>query len=82
MRAGKSPILPRLLRRCVYLEQNTGSCNTTNNCASLLSQPGIPKLRHTARQKLKFKGKGHEVRPEFFPICLWQEQRDLLGSLL
>ncbi|KGO70957.1 Replication fork protection component Swi3 [Penicillium italicum] len=26
----------------------------------LLSQPGIPKLRHTARQKLKFKGKGQE----------------------
>ncbi|KAJ5486340.1 hypothetical protein N7530_000640 [Penicillium desertorum] len=30
--------------------------------ASLLSQPGIPKLRHTARQKLKFKGKGHEFK--------------------
>ncbi|CRL23998.1 Replication fork protection component Swi3 [Penicillium camemberti] len=28
----------------------------------LLSQPGIPKLRHTARQKLKFKGKGHEFK--------------------
>ncbi|OQE80768.1 hypothetical protein PENNAL_c0044G10586 [Penicillium nalgiovense] len=30
--------------------------------ASLLSQPGIPKLRHNARQKLKFKGKGHEFK--------------------
>ncbi|KAJ5498405.1 hypothetical protein LT330_009963 [Penicillium expansum] len=28
----------------------------------LLSQPGIPKLRHTARQKLKFKGKGQEFK--------------------
>ncbi|CAG8908587.1 unnamed protein product [Penicillium egyptiacum] len=28
----------------------------------LLSQPGIPKLRRTARQKLKFKGKGHEFK--------------------
>ncbi|CDM26709.1 hypothetical protein DTO013E5_7083 [Penicillium roqueforti] len=28
----------------------------------LLSQPGIPKLRHTARQKLKFKGKGYEFK--------------------
>ncbi|KAJ5964621.1 uncharacterized protein N7479_004497 [Penicillium vulpinum] len=28
----------------------------------LLSQPGIPKLRHTARQKLKFKGRGHEFK--------------------
>ncbi|KAJ5128445.1 hypothetical protein N7448_002164 [Penicillium atrosanguineum] len=26
----------------------------------LLSQPGIPKLRRTAKQKLRFKGKGHE----------------------
>lgn len=29
--------------------------------ASLLSQPGIPKLRRTAKKKLRFKGKGHEV---------------------
>lgn len=29
--------------------------------ARLLSQPGIPKLRRTAKKKLKFKGKGHEV---------------------
>ncbi|KAJ5806959.1 hypothetical protein N7474_010551 [Penicillium riverlandense] len=28
--------------------------------ARLLSQPGIPKLRRTAKQKLRFKGKGHE----------------------
>ncbi|CEJ55239.1 hypothetical protein PMG11_01507 [Penicillium brasilianum] len=28
--------------------------------ARLLSQPGIPKLRRTARRKLKFKGKGYE----------------------
>ena len=27
----------------------------------LLSQPGIPKLRRAAKQKLKFKGRGHEV---------------------
>lgn len=27
----------------------------------LLSQAGIPKLRRTAKQKLRFKGKGHEV---------------------
>ncbi|GIJ82504.1 chromosome segregation in meiosis-protein [Aspergillus pseudoviridinutans] len=26
----------------------------------LLSQPGIPKLRRTAKKKLRFKGKGHE----------------------
>lgn len=38
----------------------------------LLSQNGIPKLRHTAKTKLRFKGKGHEVwlfyliqRPDF-----------------
>jgi replication fork protection complex subunit Csm3/Swi3 len=28
----------------------------------LLSQNGIPKLRRTAKTKLRFKGKGHEVR--------------------
>lgn len=28
----------------------------------LLSQNGIPKLRRTAKTKLQFKGKGHEVR--------------------
>lgn len=27
----------------------------------LLSHAGIPKLRSTAKSKLKFKGKGHEV---------------------
>lgn len=30
--------------------------------ARLLSQRGIPKLRHAAKMKLRFKGKGHEVR--------------------
>ena len=30
-------------------------------CYRLLSAAGIPKLRKTAKQKLKFKGKGHEV---------------------
>ncbi|KAF7712939.1 Uncharacterized protein PECH_002329 [Penicillium ucsense] len=30
--------------------------------ARLLSQPGIPKLRRTAKQKLRFKGKGHEFQ--------------------
>jgi hypothetical protein len=29
--------------------------------ASLLSQAGIPKLRQSAKHKLRFKGKGHEV---------------------
>lgn len=28
----------------------------------LLSQNGIPKLRRAAKAKLRFKGKGHEVR--------------------
>ena len=28
---------------------------------SLLSQNGIPKLRRVAKDRLKFKGKGHEV---------------------
>ena len=27
----------------------------------LLSQAGIPKLRHAAKERLRFKGKGHEV---------------------
>ncbi|KAJ5480981.1 Chromosome segregation in meiosis protein 3 [Penicillium diatomitis] len=30
--------------------------------ARLLSQPGIPKLRRTAKQKLRFKGKGYEFQ--------------------
>lgn len=28
----------------------------------LLSQAGLPKLRRIAKERLKFKGKGHEVR--------------------
>lgn len=28
----------------------------------LLSDPGIPKLRRISKERLKFKGKGHEVR--------------------
>lgn len=28
----------------------------------LLSDPGIPKLRRITKERLKFKGKGHEVR--------------------
>ena len=31
----------------------------------LLSQAGIPKLRRTAKQRLRFKGKGHEVRRDW-----------------
>ena len=31
------------------------------NCIRLLSQAGIPKLRRIAKERLKFKGKGHEV---------------------
>ncbi|KAF3387054.1 Chromosome segregation in meiosis protein 3 [Penicillium rolfsii] len=30
--------------------------------ARLLSQPGIPKLRRTAKRKLRFQGKGHEYQ--------------------
>lgn len=29
----------------------------------LLSDPGIPKLRRISKERLKFKGKGHEVLP-------------------
>ncbi|KAJ5659102.1 Chromosome segregation in meiosis protein 3 [Penicillium longicatenatum] len=36
--------------------------------ARLLSQPGIPKLRRTAKEKLRFKGKGHEVSQCLF-VC-------------
>lgn len=37
-----------------------------NTVASLLSQPGIPKLRRAAKQKLRFRGKGHEVCLDLF----------------
>jgi hypothetical protein len=46
----------------ILFRESTWGCNSADEQASLLSQPGIPKLRHTAKHKLKFKGKGHEVR--------------------
>lgn len=30
----------------------------------ILSDPGIPKLRRISKERLKFKGKGHEVRQQ------------------
>lgn len=39
----------------------TSGNNTLTDALRLLSQPGIPKLRRTAKQKLRLKGKGHEV---------------------
>ena len=32
------------------------------NDERLLSDPGIPKLRRISKERLRFKGKGHEVR--------------------
>ncbi|PGH13692.1 hypothetical protein AJ80_06197 [Polytolypa hystricis UAMH7299] len=40
--------------------------------ARLLSQAGIPKLRKTARTKLKFKGKGHEFSDAVRLLNLYQ----------
>ncbi|KAF2687447.1 hypothetical protein K458DRAFT_415704 [Lentithecium fluviatile CBS 122367] len=34
----------------------------------LLSEPGIPKLRKISKERLKFKGKGHEVLVLFLRI--------------
>ncbi len=39
---------------------------TPNTNDSLLSQGGVPKLRRVAKERLKFKGKGHEV--ECLPV--------------
>jgi len=39
----------------------------------LLSQAGIPKLRRITKERLRFKGKGHEVRPLRFWGILWNK---------
>lgn len=45
----------------------------------LLSAAGIPKLRRRAKDHLKFKGKGHEVRLESIQISLYLTQISVLG---
>jgi hypothetical protein len=34
----------------------------------LLSQAGIPKLRRITKERLRFKGKGHEVHPASYRL--------------
>ncbi|RAK75570.1 Chromosome segregation in meiosis protein 3 [Aspergillus fijiensis CBS 313.89] len=53
----------------------------------LLSQSGIPKLRRTSRQRLRLKGKGHEVydhqhRHHFSPTANFMEQFSDVARLL
>jgi len=37
----------------------------------LLSKAGIPKLRRITKERLRFKGKGHEVRRLYFCWLMW-----------
>ncbi|KAI9820337.1 MAG: chromosome segregation in meiosis- protein [Pycnora praestabilis] len=50
-------------RPTVKLDENRSNGSTNmNGRVRLLSQAGIPKLRKTCKERLKFKGKGHEYK--------------------
>ena len=53
----RAPISKLDESRCVHFQSSQISSNTCR----LLSQAGIPRLRRIAKERLRFKGKGHEV---------------------